>query len=253
MFFVPPRRKELRVALPMSTFTVNSGIQQLTQKIGSITRTLAIFRVTDLLLIEDVKDEGLKEVISGVTEYMTFPPYLKRSIPRKAVLRKVGVLPPLDLPLHPRRKELVEGEIRRAGLKKGKTELGVDVEIKGGDKYFIITDSLSKKAFPYRGPLPYLGFNLKFVREEWIKGVKNLIIGSRSGKDPMDDIKSLIELYEKSGITLLIGPPRGGLMRSLGGNFLSKAYNFIPNQGVANIRSEEALFSALAILNMILG
>ncbi|NON62162.1 hypothetical protein HLB03_05545, partial [Acidianus sp. DSM 29099] len=66
-------------------------------------------------------------------------------------------------------------------------------------------------------------------------------------------MKNIIrDKYEENGLTLLIGPPEGKVLERFGNNSHPLILNFVPKQGVSNVRVEEALSASLSILNMIL-
>jgi predicted SPOUT superfamily RNA methylase MTH1 len=115
----------------------------------------------------------------------------------------------------------------------------------------MFTDSI-KGSFIQYPMIYYDGFKIHKIRFEKILEKNNLIIGSRNGKNPLKYKEEIISMYEEKGLTLLIGPPEGMLLKKLGEKFLEKSYNFIIKQGVSDVRAEEAIISSLSLLNAIL-
>jgi predicted SPOUT superfamily RNA methylase MTH1 len=241
-----PRRKELNVALFSSILSVESSIEEITLKVSEIFRYLLIFRVSRLYIIND--SSRLYNIIRKIYDYAILPPYLKKTIPRQEELSKVGLLSPMNIYSHIVHRLPIEGEVRIG--KGGNFGFKHSLNTKGSSVLILDSTKLDYIKYPF---IYYPGFKLVKCSLDTIKNKKNLILGSRSGKDPLLYKKEIIDMYEKNGITILIGPPKGNLINSLGSQFLMKSYNFIPKQGVSDIRAEEALMSSLSILNLIIG
>ena len=236
-----PRRKPLEVVLFLSTFSQESSLLEITMKLGTILRYVNIFRVSELTWIVD-RSEFL-DIVREITDYAQEVPYLKKFISLKKNLKYVGLLPPMNVPLHVVSKQAVEGEIRK--VKDGEVGLGKKVRKRGG--YVLVTDSRTIRAVPYENVF-YEGPRVRFVRslDELEKG-RFTVVGDRYGED-FDKISSLLASeYEESGIRLIIGPPTG-----LPPDVLGYRVNFVVNQGVRDVRTEEALSVALAQLNSVL-
>mgnify|MGYP001770644458 CR=1 FL=1 len=239
MFF--PRRRPLNVVLFTSTFSTEKTLLEITLKLGLILRVLLVFRVTSVYWVLDEK--RYKKIIEDVTEYALKPPYLKKGIPKKRTLRFVGLLPPFLPATYDLVKGGAEGELRV--LERGNA--GLDRKLKKPDGVYILTDNLRARLRKY-GDVYYRGFRTYFVDEVELEKLNNVVIGDRFGSSINDVKDELIKKFEEGGLTLVIGPP-SGLKPGLRG----VRVNFVPNQGVKDVRTEEALISALAILNSILG
>lgn len=112
----------------------------------------------------------------------------------------------------------------------------------------LVVNSEKCKALRYTSPF-YEGPSIETISELDLGKINNVVIASRSGLDPLESIGTLRSMYQSHGITLLIGPPSGGIKS------LFKAYpsfNFIRKQGVSDVRSKEALIASLTVLNFIL-
>lgn len=242
-----PRRKELNLAIYSSFFLEKTANEQIFY-IALLFRTLIVFRVSKLYLVN--ANNRLYSKLKKLAKYALSPPYLKREIPLDKDLSKVGLLPPMNMQSHIVHKFLVEGEIRIG--KKG--NFGIkELEIPYAKfDSILITDSINRKFIKYP-KIYYNGFTVHKITLQDLLKKENLIIGSRSGKDPFKYKSEIQEIYDKMGLTLLIGPPEGNLLRSIKCERCIKfAYNFVPKQGVSDVRVEEAIISALSILNFIL-
>jgi len=248
LIFPFPRRKNLNVILFTSVFSTDKTLAEITIKTSFIVRTLSIFRVSNLYLVDDLNDSQVKKTVTDIISYALLPPYLKRKVPLKTTLKKAGLINPVNIPSHIVEREAVEGEYRVGE----NGEFGLR-NIKSKSKSILVINSNPLKVksydmFPY-----YNGFKTRFIGQDQIFSMNNLVIGSRSGKNPFEDIGKIKELYEKNGISLLIGPPQGGILKNINIKKYEYVYNFIPNQGVKDVRAEEALLVSLSILNYILG
>ncbi|MEM3268135.1 MAG: hypothetical protein QXG87_01250, partial [Metallosphaera sp.] len=183
-------------------------------------------------------------IIRKLIKYSLKPPYLKKYVGKDRDLTKSGLLYPINIPYHTVSTDKVEGEIR-------KIERG-DTGIEGctcSDGVALMINSEECKMTRYIS-IFYDGPVLEIISERDINNMENVIVSSRSGLNPLENSSFLKSLYQKKGITLLIGPPEGGVKRKFQN---LPAFNFITKQGTSNVRSKEALFSALSILNSVLG
>ncbi|MGC9105744.1 MAG: putative RNA uridine N3 methyltransferase [Thermoprotei archaeon] len=236
-----PRRKPLNAVLFLSTFSQESTTLEITLKLGEILRVASAFRVTNLYWVNDYPE--VRDVVNDVSSYALTPPYLKRLIPLKRNLKYVGLLPPINVQTHAVLKDPVEGEVRV--VKKGETGLKVKLGAKYG--HYLVVDSVQPKLSKYQG-VYYSGPKVKIVTtiDEVYDG-SLVVVGDRYGRDFWALKDEIRQKYEESGLTVIIGPPQGlkTEVRGLG-------VNFIRNQGVKDVRTEEALTSALALINAVI-
>ncbi|BDC19328.1 putative RNA uridine N3 methyltransferase [Acidianus sp. HS-5] len=241
------RRNELNIAFFSSIFSIEKNLTEKTLKASLLFRFFIEFRVTNVYIICPNSSNKEFELLKELSDYALTPPYLKKYIPISHNLKKVGLLSPMNLPFHIVHKLPIEGEIRI-----GKNnDFGLPQKIRTRHKSIIIVDSVKDSFIQY--PLIYYnGFEIHKTNIEDILTKDNLIIGSRNGKDPLKYKDEIVSMYEEKGLTVLIGPPEGMLIKKLGENFLKKSYNFIIKQGVSDVRAEEAIISSLSLLNAIL-
>ncbi|MEM3225855.1 MAG: putative RNA uridine N3 methyltransferase [Saccharolobus sp.] len=243
-----PRHRSLNVGLFLSIFDVENTLSEITLKLSFILRVAFTFRVSKIYWINDSPNsKKLKKIIMDITKYASTPPYLKKYIPINPNLKKVGMMSPLNLFSHIVSKLATEGEIRLGY----KGDYGISKKLRSPYNSVLITDSVKIEYTPYIS-IFYDRINMEFIEFEKIFDLENIIISSRNGKNPLKNMNEIVDLYKKDGLTLIIGPPYGHLLEKLGENFLERAYNFAINQGVSDIRAEEALAYSLAILNILL-
>ncbi|MCG3107777.1 hypothetical protein L3N51_00042 [Metallosphaera sp. J1] len=237
-----PRAHPLNVIIYPEMFTLKNNFTVFTLEVSDVIRAMVEFRVTKLYLVRRGNDSILTK-IRKLMIYSMKPPYLKRNLKMDSDLSKVGLLQPVNTPYHAVSSVPVEGEIRV--VEKGNTGLE---GCKGEDGIVLVVDSKECRTIGYFSPF-YEGPSLEVIPEGDIGKMNNVILASRSGHDPLEHIGDLKSMYQRRGLTLLVGPPVGGIM-SLFGDI--PAFNFIHKQGVSDVRSKEALIGSLAILNSIL-
>ncbi len=273
---------DLLVAVPVSTVTVEPGLEMKTIKIGQIVRSLAIFRVKGLVVYLDrAGDPRDIELVKTVVSYMITAPYLRRRVfpPNNPYLRYAGVLPPLQLETHGAGGPRV-GEVRQALVisKRGDrvvvdAGLGKPVEVKlsgvnvkRGQIIHVRIESLGDRpklaVIDELDPI-YTGFTLDF-RDGLMQAIRlfrsrgcSLIATSRKGVSVVNIFERLVEVASKAScLAVLFGAPDKGLYEIAGdeGIDLEKevdmVVNTIPGQGVLRVRTEEALTATLAIVNL---
>ena len=131
--FVWPSRKgfyELSIFLPVSNLSVYPTLREKTEFVARIARAAAIFKVSNVILVEDGSEEDLNLFIT-ILNYLLVPPYLRRKlIPLTKELSFAGALPPLNIPTHnpsnkkPEINDVREGVVRTAFGRKGKVFFG---------------------------------------------------------------------------------------------------------------------------------
>lgn len=259
-----------------------------TFKIGLIGRALAIFRVDEAIIYPDIihADQARdSKFIATILSYMETPQYLRKKIFKiMPELRYVGILPPLRTPHHPvecRKRDLKIGEFRE-GVIVSKDEYGIFVDI-GVEQPIriqalkahmplntrvtvkIISDGDDPKAIlanPKEIPI-YWGYKVKVSKIPFSQMVKNenfdMVIATSKWGEPFMKIKDeLLERWMKSKRVLVaFGSPTQGLneiVRQEGGELRTIAdfiVNMIPKQATETVRTEEALYATLAILNVL--
>ncbi len=281
------RDGQLSIAIPASLVSDVPHLREKTTKIGLGGRAAAIFCVNEIIVFPDLSDTDQRRdanLIATILSYMETPQYLrKRLFKIKPELRYAGILPPLRTPHHPlanRTKDLTVGEYREGAIL-SLTEAGSLVDI-GVERPILIPDAeiplntrvtvrVAKLGKHPRAALAdrdeikaYWGYHVTVSDVPFGKLVKSLsfdlvIATSRHGTPLMKVADELTKRWKKSrNILVAFGAPTQGLYDIVARENLKLnevahfTVNTIPNQGTETVRTEEALYTSLAILNLII-
>ncbi len=256
----------LKVVLPTNIFSDINNLREKTVRVANLVRALYLFRVNELVLFSyEKEDEELYKLI----KFFQLPSYLRKFVFKKnKSLRYVGVAPPI-------RSILEDSDKYRIGVVFNK--INEKVFINAGLKDSVIINyeglregqivKLIKESKEWRisknNDFP-IGFGVKviknlidFIIEARKKGFV-VIATSRHGK--VLTLKELSEIKYKltENLILLFGSPKEGLFEIFEKwgkdlkDYADYIYNFFPNQGVKTIRSDEAVFGVLSILNLLI-
>ncbi len=285
--YEPPikRRWNLAVAVPSSLVADVPHPREKTSRLGFLGRALGIFRVDEVIIYADLtRDEAARQgrFISSVLSYMETPQHLRKHLIRmNPDLRFVGVLPPLRIPNHPisgRITDLKVGQTREgvvvdADAQDSRVDIGVGSlaevpeKLRRGSRVSVriqrISHKISAELVEESRIDIYWGFRVT---------LKNLPLGRLIQENRPDVVIATSRLGERvnavldqlrtamtgaSKVLLAFGSPRRGLHEIIQeeGMELDKVatftVNFVPDQGTQTIRTEEALHSALTVLNVI--
>jgi len=278
-------KKRLSIAIPASVVSDTPHLREKTSKIGLIGRTAAIFRVDEIIIYPDnpkTNQAADMDLIATLLAYMDTPQYLRRRLFKiKPELQYAGILPPLRTPHHPLNRKighLKMGE-HREGVTLSKIKEGTLVDI-GVEKPALIP--IEQLAMDKRVTVKvtnvekrvevelvdrmdiseYWGYVVTVEKHPLGKIVKGrsfdlTIATSRYGVPFADVAEKIAEKWKKAETILIaFGAPAQGLyeiLRHEGLNledFADFVVNTIPMQGTETVRTEEALFASLAILNL---
>ena len=284
--FPKKRHIKVSVAIPASLVSDIPHLREKTLRIGLIGRALAIFRVNEIIVYPDIpgqdqtRDAGL---IKAILSYMETPQYLRRRLFKiRPELRYVGILPPLRTPHHPTRnkeKDLKIGEYRE-GVVVSSDERGIHIDIGVERPLFVpdvrmkinsrVTVRIREKGRHLIGNLVdpeeikvYWGYRVNVSEFSLGRLMKDqrydlIIATSRRGDPFMNVADELLDEWKRSTRALIaFGSPTRGLQEILEQESvnLERAAHFIvntvPNQGVKTVRTEEALYATLAVLNIL--
>jgi len=280
------RDRKLAVAIPVSIVSDIPHLREKTLKIGLIGRAAAIFRVTEIILFPDNLGSNQKRnrnLIVTLLSYLETPQYLrKRLFKIKPELRYAAILPPLRTPHHPlekRAKKLRIGEYR-AGATLSVTESGSLVDI-GVERPLLIPDKklpvnkrvtikITKLGKHPRVTLAnreeitaYWGYTVTSSKVSFGQLTKSraydLVVATSKMGTPLTQVTDeLAERWKKSRRVLVaFGAPTQGLQEIVAQENLRLdevadfTVNTIPDQGTETVRTEEALYASLAVLNTI--
>jgi len=280
------RDRKLAVAIPVSIVSDIPHLREKTLKIGLIGRAAAIFRVTEIIVFPDnlgTNQKRDRNLIVTLLSYMETPQYLrKRLFKIKPELRYAGILSPLRTPHHPlekRAKNLKIGEYRE-GATLSVTEYGSLVDI-GIERPVLITNmklpvnkrvtiKITKLGKHPRVTLAnreeieaYWGYTVTSSKVSFGQLTKahayDLVVATSKNGTPLTQVTDeLAERWKKSSsILVAFGAPTQGLQEIVAQENLRLdevadfTVNTIPDQGTETVRTEEALYASLALLNTI--
>ncbi len=278
----------LAIAIPSSFIDVYSSKAQKTQQIGRIARAAAIFQVDEILVYLDHENQEQarnQQLITRVLEYVETPQYLRKHLFGKiSELQFAGLLPPLRTPHHPLEKHcraLKEGEIREGYAFTEKNLKVIDVGVESLlpllDAHSIdlptrMTVKITRTktddliARPSRHPRPsiYWGYKVTSIQSPLGEFLLNsssyryIVALSRKGA-AISKKRALLHRQWKQAnqLLLLFGSHKEGLAEILEGEGLplssvaNHTINLLSHQGVATVRTEEAVGIGLAIFRLI--
>jgi methyltransferase len=283
------RSINLTIAIPSNVLEDCSDLRAKTLKIGQIARAAAIFKVRKIIIYSISKAYLTKylndiELIKEILEYLDCPQYLRRIIfPKIPIFKYVGILPPLRTPHHPLENKLTkippnsirEGAVLYSNDSYSELEIGLEMPLKlqipNLPKKRRIILKLEKQGNSISGaPITretvteYWGYETQIFKASLQNFISlfsdyTAIATSKRGNPPrMKDIEFLRELKDKTNLLILFGSPNFGLFDIFKTqdidlvNSVDLTINFVPNQGTQTVRVEEAIYSALSVINCIL-
>lgn len=285
--YAPPVKRSWRltVAVPSSLVADVPHLREKTTRLGFLGRALGIFRVDEALIYPDlpgVESASQGRLISSVLSYMETPQHLRKHLVRmNPDLRFVGVLPPLRTPNHPvsrKTEDLKIGEIREgvvidsnAGTSRADIGVASLAEIpnglRRGSRVSVrierIAPKIAAELIDHNRIDIYWGFrvtlkNLPLGRLIQENRPDVVIVTSRLGERVeamLDQLRT--SMTGASSVLLAFGSPKRGLHEIIAqegmklNTLATFTVNFVPNQGTQTVRTEEAVYSALALLNAI--
>jgi methyltransferase len=282
---MPRRDRKLAVAIPVSIVSDIPHLREKTLKLGLIGRAAAIFRVNEIIVFPDnlgANQKRDRNLIVTLLSYLETPQYLrKRLFKIKPELKYVGILPPLRTPHHPLQKwakKLKTGEHREGAVVSVTAEgslvdIGVERPVLIADKLPVnrrVTVEITKAGRHPRVALAdrekieaYWGYTVTASNVSFGQlakaGAYDLVIATSKMGAPLTQVADeLAERWEKAGnILVAFGAPSQGLQEIVAQEKLSLdrvadfTVNTIPVQGTETVRTEEALYASLALLNVV--
>jgi len=281
------RERKIAMAIPVSVISEIPHVREKTLEIGLIARAAAIFRVNEIIIYSDnasahnqKRDRGM---IAALLAYMETPQYLrKRLFKLKPELKYAGILPPLRTPHHPlerRADKLKNGEFREGVViavnQKGSlVDVGVENALLLQDKQLPINKRVTVTVIQVGKHQRLVLANCANINEYWGYTVTtakgsfgqvtksrnyDLVIATSKNGTPLQKVEDKLKERWKKAKNILIGfgSPSHGLQKIVAKEKLSLdkiadyTINTIPHQGTKTIRTEEAIYATLALLNTI--
>jgi len=266
----------LSIAIPDSSLLDESTILNKTKKISIIARACAIFKINQIIIYQDGKqNKNDSALLATSLKYLETPQYFRKEIfPKTQLLKYAGVLQPLNISSHittSNQKMIKPGDVRDALIidYKGKKFLNIGTnkliqyfgKMKSGARIAIqiktTQPELTAKEISREDIKDYWGYsvkersNLLSILSTW-KG--KIILTSKKGKNfTVLDAKKMTEANEP--ILIVFGTTNKGIHDILGTDIKkiqnSKIFNFFPNQATQTVRLEEAILGILSIINIL--
>jgi predicted SPOUT superfamily RNA methylase MTH1 len=285
--YVPPPKRswKITVAVPSSLVADVPHLREKTSRLGFLGRAFGIFRVDEALIYADVpggESASQGRFIASVLGYMETPQHLRKHlIHMDPDLRFVGILPPLRTPNHPASARLVDlrvGEIREGVVTDTSTKISrVDVGVGSLAEVPTRLHRGSRVSVQITRTAPKI--NAELVDRNRIDiywgfrvTLKNLPLGRLIQENKPDVVIATSRLGERvdtvldqlrtpitgaSSVLLAFGSSKRGLHEIIAqegmklNTLATYIVNFVPHQGTQTVRTEEAVYSALAFLNTI--
>ena len=256
-------------------------LREKTARLGFVSRALATFRVEEAIIYRDrvgAEIDREARLIEKMLRYIETPQYLRRLVFKMDPdLQYAGTLPPLRTPSHPDKQSPSAGLLREGVVVQSGTTSMVEagfhnvVRVKSNlpisDRITIrltrISPELEGEIAEPGGLTIYWGFRVARGNVSLSEIVRNrkfdlIISTSRKGTDVREITPELREKWVSSKRPLIVfGSPNDGVPEILArsGMNVSDAMDFdlntIPDQGVETVRTEEALWGSLAVLNVL--
>jgi len=255
------------------------GMQERDEKIrtyliGNIARACTIFNVNRIIIYRDPSDESSDfagKFIRDVLEYANTTPYLRKYFPKKDTLKYAGVLPPLRAVHHPDINESIEyryGYVKKITKNGSLVDVGLEQLLfcpKKLTRKILIFKIRDKKCFPVsKSDVPYFfgydvqlaGKGLKKIIEE-LKKENYLLLGTSKYGEHLNKVycEILNEIKNIKKVAIAFGSYSKGFYDWFSKREIQNMFDFminaVPNQGSKTIRTEEALFIILGILNVL--
>jgi len=278
--------RQVSIAVPASFVSDIPHLREKTIKIGSLARVAAIFRISEIIIFPDLPkvNQGQdSNLIATILSYVETPQYLrKRLFKIRPELRYAGILPPLRTPHHPlsdKMKALKIGEYREGAVssftKDGSlVEIGVErpilvpnIRLSLDDRATVRIIELGKHpkaVLANRSEIQsYWGYRITVTNVSFGQLIKtcafDLVVATSKRGAPFAKVRDkLTDRWKKSRrILIAFGAPTQGLYEIVAHEHVELediahfTVNTIPNQGTETVRTEEAVFVSLAILNLL--
>ena len=258
-------------------------LREKTARLGFVSRALATSRVEEVIIYHDRPGAEVDREASLIEKMLTYietPQYLRRLLFKMDPdLQYAGTLPPLRTPNHPDKQNPSPGLLREGVV----VQSGSSSMIEAGFRNLVrvrsklptserMTIRLTKDLPELEGEIVetsrltiYWGFRVargNVSLPEIVRSRKfDLTIStSRKGTDVREITPDLTTKWKSARHPLIVfGSPNEGIPEILArsGMNVSSAMDFnlntIPDQGVETVRTEEALWGSLAVLNVLEG
>jgi len=260
------------VFVPSSIVSTEPSDDEKVRELSRLARALAVFRVDEVIVvsIKDYEDDA--RLADLILSYVVTPPYLRRVIyPLKPELRFAGLTKPLAIYTHnpsnepPRRGQIREGIVTRSWGMRAKAYVGLrneclvqsSRELSPGWRILVRIESVNplKCVEVSRDDIEeYTGYVVSVVDHDHVKKALRgcFTVNATKRGAPVTDkriVEKVVSGWRGAGcINILFGDPRHDF-DELVNIKPGLNVNFIPEQGTLTVRSVEAVWATLSILN----
>lgn len=264
--------KALGIAFPDTVLEDRDTLKEKTVKLGLIARMCAVYGVDQVVVFRDPRGRGESALIRKVMEYLETPQYLRRRLfPLDESLKFAGLLPPLRIPSHKPKvppEKLKPGEFREGVvLPDGRSvDVGLEQTLalrQAAPPGRRVTVRVSSNR-PIEGvladrlePKEYWGYSIEVMSLEETLADRRFalkLLTSRKGDDLQQVMPRLQREFGRSdGVMVVFGSPSRGLFE-MNRDIRDKApfvVNLYPEQRAVTVRTEEAMASALYLLEVL--
>jgi hypothetical protein len=262
--------KKLAIAIPDTVLEERDNLRERTVKLGGIARACSIYGVDVIQVFREDKRRGEPALIRKVLEYLETPQYLrKRLYSLDESLRYAGLLPPLRIPSHKPKvpmDRLAVGEVREGITNSdGTVDIGLDKSPRLKERSpanrrttvrIVSTSPLLAETVGRDQIHDYWGYTVECPTVEGVLTDPRFVLKiatSRYGNSLQSQVFQLrASILGATSLKLIFGSPSKGLFEIVG-KVLSERVDFVVNlfaeQHVETVRTEEAVFAALNLVN----
>ncbi len=262
--------KKLAVALPDTVLEERDSLREKTVKVGTIARACSIYGVDIIQVFREDKRRGEPTLIRKVLEYLETPQYLRRRLySLDESLKYAGLLPPLRIPSHKAKvpvEKLTVGEFREGVTNPdGTVDIGLDKNPRlmgrtaANRRVTVRISSLTPLTAEVTGRdqvNEYWGYEVEGGTIEDVLADQRFalkIATSRYGNTLQSQIFKMRESILKAGsVKMIFGSPSRGLFDIVGKELSHRvdfAVNLFAEQHVETVRTEEAIYAGLNLVN----
>ena len=264
--------RQLSVAFPDTVLEEKDSLRDKTVKLGLIARACSIYGVDVIQVFGEDKKRGEPTLIRRVLEYLETPQYLRRRLyPLDEMFRYAGLLPPLRIPSHKPKvpvEKLAVGNAREGITNSdGTVDIGLDKSFRLREK--VAADRRVTVRIVSMAPLLAEVISRDQVNEYWGYAVETRtaeevfsdqrfrlrVATSRFGNSLQSQLPSLKSaILRAGGVKLIFGSPSKGLFDIIGPELTAKSefvVNLLADQHVETMRTEEAIFAGLNLVNLL--
>jgi methyltransferase len=264
--------KRLAIAIPDTVLEEHDSLRDKTVKVGLIARLCAVYGVDQIFIFRDLRGRGESSLLKLILEYLETPQYLRRRLfPLNDSLKFAGLLPPLRIPSHKPKvpvSRIAPGEFREGViLADGRTvDIGLDSPVLlrqklGGDRRVTVkiasNSPLTGMVVDRTEPKEYWGYTVEVRGAEDVLSDHSLgmkVATSRLGDSLTASLPALQASFSSSrSVMIMFGAPSRGLFDMVK-NLRQKVklvVNLYPDQKAVTVRTEEAMGSALYLLEVL--